>query len=265
MSDRPFDALLCDLDNVLRFYAYDEVARQERAAGLAPGSTAAIAFAPERDLPLLLGRIGREEWTAAIAAELAVRVPAGRAAGLARAFAYAPSRVDREVEGLLRRVRGRGVPLVLVTNATPWLDEDLDRLGLADLADHVVNSSRIGLAKPDPAVYALAVGLAGVPAGRCAFVDDSGANVEAARAAGLTAVHYRGAAGLRRLVAPVLGPTSAPAAGPVPGSTPSPVPGPVPAPGGVSGQAGGSIARRPGAAEDCMVIPPSTTRSWPVR
>ncbi|MFC8723404.1 HAD-IA family hydrolase [Kitasatospora sp. NPDC057198] len=203
MSAPTFDALLCDLDNVIRFYDLDEVERLERAAGLAPGSTAEIAYAPERDLPLLLGRISRAQWAASVAEALADRLSPRQAGELAAAFAHAPSRADLRVVELIRRVR-RSVPVVLVTNATVWLDEDLARLGLTDLADHVVNSSLIHLAKPDPAVYRLAADLAGVPAHRCAFVDDSRTNVDAARRAGMTAVLYRDVSDLHQLVAPLL-------------------------------------------------------------
>ncbi|MFI5531237.1 HAD family hydrolase [Kitasatospora sp. NPDC051853] len=204
MSGAGFEALLCDLDNVIRFYGYEEVERLERLAGLAPGTTAGIGFAPERDLPLLLGRIGRAEWAASIADGLAGLAPEGLAGELAAAFAHAPSRVDGEVAEVVRRVR-RVMPVVLVTNATLWLEEDLERLGIDDLADHVVSSARVGIAKPDPEIYRIAAERAGVPAHRCAFVDDSRTNVEAARRAGMTGVLYRSAADLRRLVGSAVG------------------------------------------------------------
>lgn len=210
MSDLAFDALLCDLDNVIRFYDLDEVTRQERAAGITPGTTREIAFAPERDLPLLLGRISRDQWTASIAEALTARIPVRQAADLATAFAHAPSHVDQHVVGLLRQVR-RSIPVVLVTNATVWLDDDLARLGLTDLADHVVNSSRVHIAKPDAEIYRIAAERAGVPAHRCAFVDDSRTNIDAARRAGMTAVLYRDIRDLRRLVAPVVDAAAKPA------------------------------------------------------
>ncbi|MFD7907647.1 hypothetical protein ACFV4G_36120 [Kitasatospora sp. NPDC059747] len=87
MTDLAFDALLCDLDGVIRFYDGDEVTRLERAAGLAPGTTTEIAFAPERDLPLLLGRITRAQWAASIAEALAAHAPAPQAAELGRLVA----------------------------------------------------------------------------------------------------------------------------------------------------------------------------------
>ncbi len=203
MSALAFDALLCDLDNVIRFYDLDEVARQEQAAGIAPGTTMEIAFAPERDMPLVLGRISRAQWAASISEALATKIPAQKAGDLATAFAHAPSRADQHVVELIRQVR-RTIPVVLVTNATVWLEDDLAQLGLTDLADYVVNSSHIRIAKPDAEIYKIAAERAGVPAHRCAFVDDSQTNVDAARQAGMIAVLYRDIADLRQLVAPLM-------------------------------------------------------------
>ncbi|MFD6416247.1 HAD-IA family hydrolase [Streptomyces sp. NPDC060194] len=197
----PCEAVLCDLDNVVRFYDLTEVARLEAVAGLPVGTTAEIAYAPERDLPLLLGRSTREEWRRSVAAGLRAFVPAARAEVLAREFAYAPSFVDPAVVALLRRVR---VPLVLVTNAAPWLDEDLVRLGIADLAAHVVNSSAVGIAKPDPGIYELASECVEVPPARCLFVDDRAENLLSAAALGMRTVHYREVADLRTALTPVL-------------------------------------------------------------
>ncbi|WP_371799129.1 hypothetical protein [Streptomyces sp. NBC_01707] len=42
-SSRPFDAVLCDLDNVIRFYDMAPLAELERGVGLAEGTTAEVA------------------------------------------------------------------------------------------------------------------------------------------------------------------------------------------------------------------------------
>ncbi|WP_256342088.1 HAD-IA family hydrolase [Streptomyces sp. MW-W600-10] len=196
-----FDAVLCDLDNVVRFYDTAPLAALERAAGLPEGATTEVAYAPEVDLPLLLGRITPAAWVEAIAAGLTERVGADRARELGRALADAPFRTDEEVVALLRRARTH-VPLVLVTNATLQLDDDLALLGLTDLADAVVSSAVEQVAKPDPAIYRIAAGRAGVPAARCLFVDDRRENVGAAVALGMTGVLYREPADLRTALGP---------------------------------------------------------------
>ncbi|MFD3485711.1 HAD family hydrolase [Streptomyces sp. NPDC058665] len=193
---RPFGAVLCDLDGVIRHYDHSEVTRLERAAGLPEGTTASVGFAPENDLPLLLGRITREEWADSIVKGLLPRVSPHEAEALAHAFSWAGFRADEAVVDLLRRVREH-CPLVLVTNATSWLDDDLARLGLTGLAHSVVNSARVGVAKPDRRIYEIAAERAGVSPDRCLFVDDRQENVDAAVALGMTGVLHRGAADLR--------------------------------------------------------------------
>ncbi|WP_435876944.1 HAD family hydrolase [Streptomyces acidicola] len=199
MSGRPFDAVLCDLDNVIRFYDMAPLAGLERAAGLVEGTTARVAFAPEVDLPLLLGKISKEEWVGSIASALSGHVPQTHARQLGMALADAPFRADDAVVTLLRRVR-RHMPLVLVTNATLELERDLESMGLADLADHVVSSARVGVAKPDREIYEIAARRAGTATSRCLFVDDQLKNVEAAITLGMTGVHYHEPADLKKVL-----------------------------------------------------------------
>jgi putative hydrolase of the HAD superfamily len=59
-----------------------------------------------------------------------------------------------------------------------------------DLFDAVVDSSEVGMRKPDPAIYKLACERLDVLPGRAAFVDDLHVNVEGARAVGLTAIQF---------------------------------------------------------------------------
>ncbi|OIJ63798.1 HAD family hydrolase [Streptomyces mangrovisoli] len=201
----PFDAVLCDVDNVIRTFDPAPLAALERAAGVAEGTTAKIAFAEETGLPALLGRITPQEWVASIAAGLSGLCEDDTAAWeLGSALLESPFHADDAVVGLLRRARIR-VPLVLVSNATLGLEADLDSMGLDDLADHVVNSARVGLVKPDPRILELAAGLAGTVPERCLFVDDTPENVAAATALGMRAVHYTGPGDLEEALRPLFG------------------------------------------------------------
>lgn len=191
--------MLCDLDNVIRFYDTTELARLEHVAGLAQGTTLKVAYAPETDLPLLLGQITQEQWVESIVLRLASQVSQAQARELGMALAQAPFWADEVVVALLRRVRAH-MPLVLVTNATLELENDLASLGLEDFADHVVSSARVGVAKPDRKIYEIAAERAGVAMDRCLFVDDRLENVDAAAALGMTGVHYRESEDLRESV-----------------------------------------------------------------
>ncbi|MFR0352985.1 HAD family hydrolase [Streptomyces sediminimaris] len=199
----PYGAVLCDVDNVIRTFDSSRLRALERVAGIAEGTTAKVAFARETVLPLLLGEITSQEWAEAIAEGLAGLVPEPQTAyDLALALLETPFHADDEVVALLRRARVR-VPLVLVSNAALELEADLDSMGLSDLADHVVNSARVGLAKPDPRILRMAAELAGTLPERCLFVDDGEENVEAAAALGMRAVHFRGPADLERALEPL--------------------------------------------------------------
>lgn len=191
-----FDALLCDLDGVLR--RWPPMTELERAHGVPPGTVASVAFAPDRLLPAITGRHTDEEWRAAVVADLAAYTD--RAAELVEAWSASAGEVDQDVAEILAAARRHG-PVVLVTNATTRLESDVDRLGLAAMVDAIVNSAWIGAAKPDPRIYVAAAEAAGVPPERCLFVDDTAANTDAARALGMTAHHFTGPAGLREVIA----------------------------------------------------------------
>ncbi|GGU36680.1 hypothetical protein GCM10010244_73710 [Streptomyces coeruleorubidus] len=66
-------------------------------------------------------------------------------------------------------------------------------------------TGRIGVAKPDPRVFATAAQRVRADVRRCLVVDDTLAHVDAARAAGLTGLHYQRFGQLRDMVAPLLG------------------------------------------------------------
>jgi len=95
-----------------------------------------------------------------------------------------------EVPGVLRALRERGVRLVVVSNWDVSLHDVLERTRLRALLDGVVTSAEFGAAKPDPAIFAQALELAGAGAGDAVHAgDDLEADVEGARAAGIEPVY----------------------------------------------------------------------------
>lgn len=202
-SARPFDAVLCDLDGVVRHWPPADA--MEATHGLPAGALAAAAFAPARLGPAVTGQVSDEQWRAAVTEDLAARHGSRpRAEAVVADWSAVLPAIDEDVVALLRRIR-EVASVALVTNATTRLERDLERQGLDGLADVVVNSSRIGVAKPDPRVVRVAAERLGVPVGRCLFVDDTEANVLAAREIGMTALHHRRVADLRTALQPLLG------------------------------------------------------------
>lgn len=197
-----FDAILCDVDGVVRIWDPEIMPRIDHAHGVPPGTLAAAAFAPERLTPAITGGTTDPEWRAGVAADLGANHGDSIGRSMVEAWTAVAGVVDQEVLALLTAAR-KHVPVVLVSNATSRLEDDLAVLGI--VVDGVVNTSRIGYAKPDPRVYAYAAGVAGAPPERCLFVDDTERNAVAAREAGMTGLYYRAPGDLGLALASMLG------------------------------------------------------------
>jgi putative hydrolase of the HAD superfamily len=97
-------------------------------------------------------------------------------------------RVFPDVLPTLRRLRGAGLGLALVSNWSDRLPPLLEDLGLAEWFDVLAVSQTVGAEKPDPALFLHALGALGVAPERAVHVGDRWENdVLGARAAGLTA------------------------------------------------------------------------------
>lgn len=87
------------------------------------------------------------------------------------------------------RLRGAGVRLGLVSNTSRDLDEIVASFALADYVEVAVASVEIGLAKPSPAIFGVALERARVAAGDAVMVGDSVEDdVKGALACGMGAV-----------------------------------------------------------------------------
>lgn len=112
--------------------------------------------------------------------------------------AYRPNFV-RSLRGLipgtaeiLRSLHDRGVRLVALTN---WSAETVHHLpevfpDVFALFDDIVVSGAEGVAKPDPEIFEILARRLGHPIEGIFYVDDSVGNVDAARTAGMDAVHF---------------------------------------------------------------------------
>ena len=140
----------------------------------------------EFDLPDSLARLrARHGWTIDEGAFIAARSVA--------------TRVDPAMAELVGALAG-GVELAVFTNNGAWFGEHIAAIcpPLRHLAGpRFVCAGSLGHAKPEAAAYALCLRRLGWQATDTLFVDDNAANVEGARAAGLHALHFTGATGLR--------------------------------------------------------------------
>jgi putative hydrolase of the HAD superfamily len=86
----------------------------------------------------------------------------------------------------VRTIRGRGLKAAALTNN--WSGEGDSTRPLAPLFDAFIESSVVGLRKPDPRIYHHACERVGVEPGRAVFLDDIGRNLKAARELGMTTI-----------------------------------------------------------------------------
>jgi len=91
------------------------------------------------------------------------------------------------VRGLRRAGYRTGI---ITNNVREFGDGWRAMIPVDELFEFVVDSSHVGVRKPDPRIFALAIEeLGGLDPSLCVFLDDHPANVEAARALGMHAIH----------------------------------------------------------------------------
>jgi HAD superfamily hydrolase (TIGR01549 family) len=174
----------------------------ERAEGVAKKRLDAAQL-----LPPLPDKEITQAWSAFMATlvQIATEVDEARAARCVRALWAEHRRFNlwrRVPDGLCAAVgelRARGVPVVVVSNSEGQLQQLFDNLGMSATFDFVVDSHQVGVEKPDPRIFALALSRFGVAAPRALHVGDTFAtDVVGARAAGMRVAlldpfgHYEG-------------------------------------------------------------------------
>lgn len=93
-----------------------------------------------------------------------------------------------EMIGIVHHLRGR-VGLGCITNNIRAGDgRGGGGLGLDELFEVVLESSKLGMRKPDPRIYQLACERLGVEPPEAVFLDDLGSNLKGARALGMTTI-----------------------------------------------------------------------------
>jgi putative hydrolase of the HAD superfamily len=182
-------AVIFDFGGVIWNMRWDRSRELEEAHGLSRGSIFTTLYGSEVWRDVERGRGDRDAWLEG--AHKALEQLAGRPLPPLHAewrASQEPIRATIELVRALRATHRTGI----LSNADATLRARLaDMLRIVDLFDDIVCSAEVGLAKPEPEIYALACERLGLPAGACVFVDDHEPNVSAAKAAGLRAVLYR--------------------------------------------------------------------------
>jgi putative hydrolase of the HAD superfamily len=99
------------------------------------------------------------------------------------------SRVLDDTPGCLEELRQRGYYLGVISNSIGTMEEQLARVGLAKHFDSIIDSAIVGVEKPHPEIFGIALTRAGIQASEAVFVGDTYAtDVGGAQLAGLTGV-----------------------------------------------------------------------------
>jgi len=191
MTRERAQALLIDLDGVLRRWDPAPMISVELAYGLAPAALLETAMSWDIYRPAVSGELTDAEWMALVAERLPIE-PDRATAAVAEWQSYR-GEPDPDALAFVRDVRAGGRPVGLATNATDRLRPDLAALGLADEVDVVVSSWELKIHKPAPEFFHRACALIGHEPKHVLFVDDDDRVVRGARAAGLPAYRWTGA------------------------------------------------------------------------
>lgn len=189
------EAVVFDLDGVIRHWNDDELDEVELAYGLVPREILGIAFSPRLGPAAVTGQLSYREWMDRIRREVIDRHGPDVAPAL-DVWEANVGMVDPKILPLLRLLRTQ-VRVFLLSNGTTRLRRDLHVLDLLDEFDEIFNTAEIGMAKPEPAVFRYVCDAIGTEPRSTAFVDDLSENIRGAEEVGLVAHRFEGLPGLR--------------------------------------------------------------------
>jgi len=185
------ETIIFDFGGVMvNFGQLDSFQEQEARLGLHAGSLAEILWQSLDWRLAEVGAITDEEYWRRICDRLGLHTPEA-----IRDFPqdlFRDAKTDPRMADLVRQLQGQ-YRTGLLSNASDVLPRLIrERYSLDGLFDVEVVSALVGLAKPDPAIYQLALERLGTAPEATIFVDDYEPNVEAAAALGIRGIHFVG-------------------------------------------------------------------------
>ncbi len=165
------------------------LAEFETRLGLDPGLLHPLMFDSELWRDVSVGKLDTDGYWGAVG-QGTQRDPALLREMLAAV--WEPPSVDEDVIEIIRALRSR-TRVALLSNASLGLEAHLERLGIAALFDPIINSARVGLRKPDPAVFQHALAVLGVPPEAVLFIDDKARNTIVAEELGIPSIVFENA------------------------------------------------------------------------
>ena len=200
-AERRFDAVLWDFGGVVTTSPFEAFNRMEAARGLPHNLVRQINAAdPDGNAWARFERaeIDAAAFDAAFAEEAAAL---GFDLQGADVIACLAGDIRPPMLAALDWLKGNGFALGCITNNVPagkgagMALTDARAAAVADALarfDHVIESSKVGVRKPDPAIYRMMCDTIGVAPERCIYLDDLGINCKPAAALGMHAIKVTG-------------------------------------------------------------------------
>lgn len=195
-AERAVDAVLFDLGGVYTDSPFSAMAKAGADKGITAEETIDIVFGSydtDTDHPWHRAERGELDLESARAGITAIGAERGVEIDLFDMLAYMSSGgagVREPVVELTRRIRGAGIGTALITNNIVEFREFWENMiPLGDLFDVVIDSSQVGIRKPNRAIFEMALAQLGdVVPERAAFLDDFPGNIAAANAMGMRGI-----------------------------------------------------------------------------
>lgn len=187
-----FEAVIFDFGGVITESPFEAFNRMEARLGISPNTVRRInATNPDTNAWALFERsdIGPEEFDLRFSEEAAALDVSlsGR-----DVLACLHGNVRPRMLEALRRIAGKLKTGCITNNVKSAGPDHPARDTLVaeafSLFGHVLESSRIGIRKPDPRIYAMMLDALAVPPARAVYLDDLGINLKPARALGMTTI-----------------------------------------------------------------------------
>jgi epoxide hydrolase-like predicted phosphatase len=184
----PYRAVIFDLGGVVVGSPLHAIAQYERDLSIASGTInrVIVETGPSGAWSRLeRGELGLEAFYAAFDRDCEVAGAAFSARVMMERIAASVLPRPRMIAAI-GRIRDRGLKVAALTNN--WVTEEPAENLLRDLFDVFVESSVLGVRKPDPRIYEIACERIGVPPRDVVFLDDIGRNLKTARQLGMATI-----------------------------------------------------------------------------
>ena len=199
---RNFDAVIWDFGGVITSSPFEAFARFETANELPKDFIRSInATNPDTNAWALFERseIDADAFDAMFQAEAAAR---GHSVRGAEVLALLAGDIRPEMVAVLQRLIDEDYKIGCITNnvktgSGAGMARSKEKAAaveaVMELFSHVIESSKVGIRKPDPEIYKMACTALDVTPERAVFLDDLGVNLKPARALGMATIKVSGA------------------------------------------------------------------------